>query len=72
VVGGQAVERAAVEASGFKGVALEASTLLTRYTYRHAEYVLQLGGKDPAYVRPDADLDYTAAELVDGQASPIP
>jgi len=26
VVGGQAVERAAVEASGFKGVALEAST----------------------------------------------
>ncbi|KAG8963696.1 hypothetical protein FRC03_002668 [Tulasnella sp. 419] len=27
---------------------------------------LELGGKDPAYVRPDADLDYTAAELVDG------
>ncbi|KIM64493.1 hypothetical protein SCLCIDRAFT_1213318 [Scleroderma citrinum Foug A] len=48
VVGGQAVERAAVEASGFKGVALE------------------LGGKDPAYVRPDADLNYTVAELVDG------
>ncbi|EIM92724.1 succinate semialdehyde dehydrogenase [Stereum hirsutum FP-91666 SS1] len=48
VAGGQAVEKAAVEASGFKGVALE------------------LGGKDPAYVRPDADLDYTAAELVDG------
>ncbi|KAF9242795.1 Aldehyde/histidinol dehydrogenase [Melanogaster broomeanus] len=48
VVGGQAVERAAVEASGFKGVALE------------------LGGKDPAYVRPDADLKYTVAELVDG------
>ncbi|KAG9312587.1 Aldehyde/histidinol dehydrogenase [Chiua virens] len=48
VVGGQAVERAAVEASGFKGVALE------------------LGGKDPAYVRPDADLQYAVAELVDG------
>ncbi|KAI0067784.1 succinate semialdehyde dehydrogenase [Artomyces pyxidatus] len=48
VVGGQAVEKAAVEAPGFKGVALE------------------LGGKDPAYVRADADLDYTAAELVDG------
>lgn len=28
--------------------------------------VCQLGGKDPAYVRPDADLDYTVAELVDG------
>lgn len=50
VVGGQAVEKAAVEskAVGFKGVALE------------------LGGKDPAYVRGDADLQYTAAELVDG------
>ncbi|KAI0274730.1 succinate semialdehyde dehydrogenase [Gloeopeniophorella convolvens] len=48
VIGGQAVEKAAVEASGFKGVALE------------------LGGKDPAYVRADADLAYTAAEIVDG------
>jgi len=27
---------------------------------------LELGGKDPAYVRQDADLAYTAAELVDG------
>ncbi|KAG5637877.1 hypothetical protein H0H81_002840 [Sphagnurus paluster] len=27
---------------------------------------LELGGKDPAYVREDADLDYTVAELVDG------
>jgi acyl-CoA reductase-like NAD-dependent aldehyde dehydrogenase len=27
---------------------------------------LELGGKDPAYVRADADLAYTAAELVDG------
>ncbi|KAF9004628.1 succinate semialdehyde dehydrogenase [Cyathus striatus] len=27
---------------------------------------LELGGKDPAYVRPDADLNYTVAELVDG------
>ncbi|CAA7268496.1 unnamed protein product [Cyclocybe aegerita] len=27
---------------------------------------LELGGKDPAYVRADADLDYTAGELVDG------
>ena len=27
---------------------------------------LELGGKDPAYVRPDADLDHTVAELADG------
>ncbi|GLB39323.1 putative aldehyde dehydrogenase family protein [Lyophyllum shimeji] len=27
---------------------------------------LELGGKDPAYVREDADLDYTVGELVDG------
>jgi acyl-CoA reductase-like NAD-dependent aldehyde dehydrogenase len=27
---------------------------------------LELGGKDPAYVRPDAALDATVAELVDG------
>jgi acyl-CoA reductase-like NAD-dependent aldehyde dehydrogenase len=27
---------------------------------------LELGGKDPAYVRPDADLAFAVAELVDG------
>jgi acyl-CoA reductase-like NAD-dependent aldehyde dehydrogenase len=27
---------------------------------------LELGGKDPAYVRPDADLDFTIAEVADG------
>ncbi|KAH9846020.1 NAD-aldehyde dehydrogenase [Lenzites betulinus] len=48
VAGGRAVDIAAAEASGFKGVGLE------------------LGGKDPAYVRADANVDYTAAELVDG------
>ena len=31
------------------------------------KYPLELGGKDPAYVRQDADLAYTAAELVDGE-----
>ena len=30
----------------------------------------KLGGKDPAYVRSDADLSYTAAELVDGEEDP--
>ena len=27
---------------------------------------LELGGKDPAYVLPDCDLDYTVDQLVDG------
>ncbi len=27
---------------------------------------LELGGKDPAYVRPDADINYSAESLVDG------
>lgn len=30
------------------------------------DYGLELGGKDPAYVRPDCDLKYTVAQLVDG------
>ncbi|TFK51481.1 ALDH-like protein [Heliocybe sulcata] len=48
VEGGRAVQQAAIEKGGFKGVALE------------------LGGKDPAYVRADCDLDYTVGEVVDG------
>lgn len=31
---------------------------------------LELGGKDPAYVREDADVDWTAENLVDGEHSP--
>jgi acyl-CoA reductase-like NAD-dependent aldehyde dehydrogenase len=29
---------------------------------------LELGGKDPAYVRADADVDYAAVEIADGAA----
>jgi acyl-CoA reductase-like NAD-dependent aldehyde dehydrogenase len=38
--------------------------------YHQIEYPVdvktQLGGKDPAYVREDADLNYTVSEIVDG------
>ncbi|KAF9650369.1 aldehyde dehydrogenase [Thelephora ganbajun] len=50
VTGGKLVQEVASHAGGFKGVALEAF----------------LGGKDPAYVRADADIDHTVAELADG------
>ncbi len=33
---------------------------------RFIPIALELGGKDPGYVRADADLDYTIAQLVDG------
>ena len=48
VMGGRAVQHAASNGKGFKGVGLE------------------LGGKDPAYVRADADVAWTAEQLVDG------
>ena len=68
VVGGHTVEKAVVDAPGFKGVALEVSpSFLFFLDRRQNSRRLKLGGKDPAYVRPDADLAYTAAELVDGK-----
>ena len=33
---------------------------------RFIDATLELGGKDPAYVAPDADLEAAAAGLVDG------
>lgn len=39
--------------------------LLTCVSYSSATG-LELGGKDPAYVRHDADIDYTVEQLVDG------
>jgi len=66
VAGGHSVERAATEAAGFKGVALEVNPHpLCGLSVDKCG--LKLGGKDPAYVRQDADLAYTAAELVDGE-----
>lgn len=46
---------------GGRSVAVSAATA-TGFT----GVALELGGKDPAYVRSDADISYTVAELVDG------
>lgn len=64
VAGGHSVVKTAATGDGFTGVALEVQSLVSFFYSRLTFF--QLGGKDPAYVRPDADLDYTVAELVDG------
>ncbi|KAG8746485.1 hypothetical protein FRC10_004925 [Ceratobasidium sp. 414] len=64
VANGRAVAQNAAK-TGFKGVALEVNHSV-ELVANDIELRLQLGGKDPAYVRSDADVDYTAAELVDG------
>jgi acyl-CoA reductase-like NAD-dependent aldehyde dehydrogenase len=65
VIGGRSVEKAAVEATGFKGVALEVNIL--PFCMHPDKCRPKLGGKDAAYVRQDADIAYTVAELVDGE-----
>jgi len=66
VEGGASVAKIAASAIGFTGVALEVGEILDPKICISLKNSIKLGGKDPAYVRPDADLDYTAAELVDG------
>jgi acyl-CoA reductase-like NAD-dependent aldehyde dehydrogenase len=66
VSAGRSVDEAAAGAKSIKGVALEVGLHLAICYLVDIYSCTQLGGKDPAYVRPDADLDYTAAELVDG------
>lgn len=66
VAGGRSVEKAATEAIGIKGVALEVNPHLPCGPSVD-KYCLKLGGKDPAYVRQDAEVAYTAAELADGE-----
>jgi acyl-CoA reductase-like NAD-dependent aldehyde dehydrogenase len=58
VAGGAAVQKAA--SNSFKSA--------TRASRANIAVCLELGGKDAAYVRADADLDYSAAEIADGGA----
>jgi acyl-CoA reductase-like NAD-dependent aldehyde dehydrogenase len=59
VAGGTAVQKAA--SSSFKGPPPPVFGLTVGVC-------LELGGKDPAYVREDADVDYAAIEIADGAA----
>jgi acyl-CoA reductase-like NAD-dependent aldehyde dehydrogenase len=60
-----------IEHRGVDHVAFTGSVEGGREVYRHTaqrfiDAGLELGGKDPAYVAEDADLDYAAANCVDG------
>lgn len=60
-----------IEHAGVDHVAFTGSVEGGREVYRHAskrfiDAGLELGGKDPAYVAEDADLDYAVANVVDG------
>jgi acyl-CoA reductase-like NAD-dependent aldehyde dehydrogenase len=57
VAGGAAVQKAAV--NSFK------STISCDFTH-YLAVCLELGGKDGAYVRADADVEYSAVEIADG------
>lgn len=60
-----------IEHPGIDHVAFTGSVEGGREVHRHAatrfiDAGLELGGKDPAYVAEDADLDYAVANVVDG------
>jgi acyl-CoA reductase-like NAD-dependent aldehyde dehydrogenase len=61
-----AVRDARVDFVAFTGSVAGGHTVQRVAAERFTGVGLELGGKDPAYVRPDADLDYTLDNLVDG------
>ncbi|KAF3810932.1 Lactaldehyde dehydrogenase [Colletotrichum gloeosporioides] len=55
-----------IQAVSFTGSTAGGLALREAAARRTIPLNLELGGNDPAYVRPDADLKYVAAQLVDG------
>lgn len=55
-----------IQAASFTGSTAGGLALREAAAHRTIPLNLELGGNDPAYVRPDADLKYVAAQLVDG------
>src|SRR5215210_3535152 len=56
----------AAKAAGLPDGLLQAAHMSQATTGRFIGVGLELGGKDPAYVRADADLDFAVENLVDG------
>ncbi|MCU4161080.1 aldehyde dehydrogenase family protein [Acidiphilium sp. AL] len=55
-----------VDFIAFTGSVATGHRVVQAASHRFAGVGLELGGKDPAYVRRDADLDHAVANLVDG------
>jgi len=62
----QLVQISEIQAVSFTGSTIGGLKVRAAAAGRTIPINLELGGKDPAYVRPDADLRYVAAQLVDG------
>jgi acyl-CoA reductase-like NAD-dependent aldehyde dehydrogenase len=62
----QIVKLPEIQLVTFTGSTVGGRAIRNATAERFVPVCLELGGNDPAYVRPDADLAYTAAQLVDG------
>jgi acyl-CoA reductase-like NAD-dependent aldehyde dehydrogenase len=60
------IEAGRVDFVGFTGSVAGGRSVQEAASHRFLEVGLELGGKDPAYVRPDADLDHAIENLADG------
>lgn len=63
---GEIVKISDIKLITFTGSTAGGLALRAAAAHRVVPINLELGGNDPAYVRPDADLKYVAAQLVDG------
>jgi acyl-CoA reductase-like NAD-dependent aldehyde dehydrogenase len=60
------IDSGAVDFVSFTGSVAGGRSVQKAASQRFLEVGLELGGKDPAYVRPDADLDHAIENLADG------
>jgi len=60
------IDAGRVDFVSFTGSVAGGRSVQEAASHRFLEVGLELGGKDPAYVRPDADLDHAIENLADG------